>query len=295
MLIAVKSKKKKDEVEILEVINEKIITKYILILLQDGERFIPKKFRKIENDKEIILMPKESLKLLRSDKIFISKDHFTEETLTLFINMINSYGAKFEFISLCRFCLIENRINTKGTPYTYRSEPICELCAKSEITKDLNYKGIKDKKLAEKLLKRYSDVDRVLMIFDPKFDPTKDSSVTLYDRIDASPLDSKIYKISDLEIPIEFKDSLASRGINELTPVQSIAIDKGLFRGNNFLIMSETASGKTLIGELSFSRYKKGDKLLYLSPLVSLSLQKYEDFKENYPKNSVSLRVGYLE
>ena len=293
MLIAVKSKKKKDEVEILEVINEKIITKYILILLQDGERFIPKKFRKIENDKEIILMPKESLKLLRSDKIFISKDHFTEETLTLFINMINSYGAKFEFISLCRFCLIENRINTKGTPYTYRSEPICELCAKSEITKDLNYKGIKDKKLAEKLLKRYSDVDRVLMIFDPKFDPTKDSSVTLYDRIDASPLDSKIYKISDLEIPIEFKDSLASRGINELTPVQSIAIDKGLFRGNNFLIMSETASGKTLIGELSFfSRYKKGDKLLYLSPLVSLSLQKYEDFKENYPKNSVSLRVG---
>ena len=207
--------------------------------------------------------------------------------------MINSYGAKFDFISLCRFCLIENRINTKGTPYTYRSEPICELCAKSEITKDLNYKGIKDKKLAEKLLKKYSDVDRVLMIFDPKFDPTKDSSITLYDRIDASPLDSKIYKILDLDIPIEFKDSLASRGINELTPVQSIAIDKGLFKGNNFLIMSETASGKTLIGELSFfSRYKKGDRLLYLSPLVSLSLQKYEDFKENYPKNTVSLRVG---
>ena len=85
MLIAVKNKKKKDEVEILEVTNEKIITKYTLILLQDGERFVPKKFRKIENDKETILMPKESLKLLRSGKIFISKDHFTDETLTLLL------------------------------------------------------------------------------------------------------------------------------------------------------------------------------------------------------------------
>ncbi len=293
MLIAVRNKKKKDEVEILEYLNGKIISKYILILVQDGERFVPKKFRKIENEKETILMPKESLKLLRSDTLFISKDHFPEEILNLFTNMINSYGAKYDFISICRFCLIENRINTKGTPYTYRSEPICELCAKSEITKDLNYKGIKDTKLAEKLLKRYSDVDRVLMVFDPKFDPTKDSSITMYDKIDASPLDIKIIKISDLDMPIEVKDRFVSRGINELTPVQSIAIANGLFRGGNFLVMSETASGKTLIGELSFfSRYKKGDKLLYLSPLVSLSLQKYEDFKDNYPNNNVSLRVG---
>ena len=293
MLIAVRNKKKKDEVEILEYLNGKIISKYILILVQDGERFVPKKFRKIENEKETILMPKESLKLLRSDTLFISKDHFPEEILNLFTNMINSYGAKYDFISICRFCLIENRINTKGTPYTYRSEPICELCAKSEITKDLNYKGIKDTKLAEKLLKRYSDVDRVLMVFDPKFDPTKDSSITMYDKIDASPLDIKIIKISDLDMPIEVKDRFVSRGINELTPVQSIAIANGLFKGGNFLVMSETASGKTLIGELSFfSRYKKGDKLLYLSPLVSLSLQKYEDFKDNYPNNNVSLRVG---
>lgn len=293
MLIAVRNKKKKDEVEILEYLNGKIISKYILILVQDGERFVPKKFRKIENEKETILMPKESLKLLRSDTLFISKDHFPEEILNLFTNMINSYGAKYDFISICRFCLIENRINTKGTPYTYRSEPICELCAKSEITKDLNYKGIKDTKLAEKLLKRYSDVDRVLMVFDPKFDPTKDSSITMYDKIDASPLDIKIINISDLDMPIEVKDRFVSRGINELTPVQSIAIANGLFKGCNFLVMSETASGKTLIGELSFfSRYKKGDKLLYLSPLVSLSLQKYEDFKDNYPNNNVSLRVG---
>ena len=293
MLIAVRNKKKKDEVEILEVLSGKINTKYLLVLAQDGERFVPKKFRKIEDDKETILMPKESLKLLRSDTIYISKDHFTEEILNLFVNMLKSYGAKFDYISLCKFCLIENRINTKGTPYTYHSEPICEICAKSEIAKDLNYKGIKDTKLAEKLLKRYSDVDRVLMVFDPKFDPTRDSSITMYDRIDSSPLDIKIHKISELSISSEFKDRFSSRGINELTPVQSIAIDKGLFKGNNFLVMSETASGKTLIGELSFfSRYKKGDKLLYLSPLVSLSLQKYEDFRENYPNNSVSLRVG---
>ncbi|KYC46295.1 MAG: hypothetical protein APG10_00165 [Candidatus Methanofastidiosum methylothiophilum] len=206
MLIAVRNKKKKDEVEILEVRTGKIIVKYILVLAQDGERFVPKKFRKIEDEKEITLMPKESLKLLRSDTIYISKDHFVEDILNLFINMLKSYGAKFDFISLCKFCLIDNRINTKGTPYTYRSEPICEICAKSEITKDLTYKGIKDTKLAEKLLKRYSDVDRVLMVFDPKFDPTKDSSITMYDRIDSSPLDIKIYKISDLDIFDEFKD-----------------------------------------------------------------------------------------
>ena len=179
MLIAIRNKKKKDEVEILEYINGKIITRYILVLAQEGERFVPKKFRKIENEKETVLMPKESLKLLRSDTIFISKDHFTEEIFNFFVNMLNSYGAKYDFISLCKFCLIDNRINTKGTPYTYHSEPICEICAKAEITKDLNYKGIKDTKLAEKLLKRFSDVDRVLMVFDPKFDPTRDSSILI--------------------------------------------------------------------------------------------------------------------
>ncbi|NMC58187.1 MAG: DEAD/DEAH box helicase [Candidatus Methanofastidiosa archaeon] len=293
MLISIRNKKKKDEVEILDYSNGKISTKYTLVMFQDGERFVPRKFRKMENEKETILMPKESIKLLRRDTIYVSKDHFTEDILTLFINMLNSYGAKFEYISLCKFCLIDNRINTKGTPYTYHSEPICEICAKAEIAKDLKYKGINDTKLAEKLLRRFSDVDRVLMVFDPKFDPTRDSSITLYDKIEASPLDIKIQKISDLDIPADFRNSLLSRGINELTPVQSIAIEKGLLSGKNFLIMSETASGKTLIGEISyFSRFKKGNKLLYLSPLVSLALQKYEDFKDNYPNFKISLRVG---
>ncbi|MFA5559255.1 MAG: hypothetical protein WDA59_07390, partial [Methanofastidiosum sp.] len=122
MLVVVRNKKKKDEVEILEVLNWKITTKYLLVLAQEGERFVPKKFRKIEDDKETILMPKESLKLLRSDTIYISKGHFTEEILNLFVNMLKSYGAKFDYTSLCKFCLIENRINTKGTPYTYHSE-----------------------------------------------------------------------------------------------------------------------------------------------------------------------------
>lgn len=293
MLIAVRNKKKKDEVEILEVDSAKIVTKYTLVFAQDGERFVPRKFRMNKDEKETILKPKDSLKLLRSDTIFISKDHFTEEILNFFTNMLRSYGAKFDYISICRFCLIENKINTKGNPYLYRLDPICEICAKSEITKELNYKGIKDTKLAFKLLKRYRDVDRVLMVFDPKFDPTKDSSITLYDKIEASPLDIKLYKIDDLKLPKQFKDKLISRGINELTPVQSLAIQKGLYAKNNFLVMSETASGKTLIGELSFfSKYVKGDKMIYLSPLVSLSLQKYEDFKENHFKNSVSLRVG---
>jgi len=60
MLIAVRNKKKKDEVEILEVLSGKITTKYLLVLAQDGERFVPKKFRKIEDDKETILMTKKN-------------------------------------------------------------------------------------------------------------------------------------------------------------------------------------------------------------------------------------------
>ena len=80
-----------------------------------------------------------------------------------------------------------------------------------------------------------------------------------------------------------------------LLPVQALAINAGLLDGENLLVVSATASGKTLIGELAgIIHALEGGKFLFLTPLVALANQKYRDFKKKYQKLglNVSIRVG---
>ncbi|MHA1397756.1 MAG: DEAD/DEAH box helicase, partial [Candidatus Heimdallarchaeaceae archaeon] len=74
-----------------------------------------------------------------------------------------------------------------------------------------------------------------------------------------------------------------------------MALKEGLLSGNNLLIVAGTTSGKTLIGEIAgaTSALKK-KKFLYLSPLVALTNQKYEQFKKRYKKLGLktAVRVG---
>ncbi len=80
-----------------------------------------------------------------------------------------------------------------------------------------------------------------------------------------------------------------------LLPVQSLAIDNGLLDGDDQLVVSATATGKTLVGELAgINRMLNDDgKMLFLVPLVALANQKHEDFKERYGHlGKVTIRVG---
>lgn len=69
---------------------------------------------------------------------------------------------------------------------------------------------------------------------------------------------------------------------NHLLPIQYLAIKNGLMKDKNLLVVSATASGKTLVGELAgIPKAMNGKKFIFLTPLVALANQKYRDFKKN--------------
>ena len=77
--------------------------------------------------------------------------------------------------------------------------------------------------------------------------------------------------------------------------MQSLALRNGLLKGENLLVVSATASGKTLIGEIAgVPNTMNGKKFMFLTPLVALANQKYRDFNKKYGKLGlkVALKVG---
>ncbi len=84
-------------------------------------------------------------------------------------------------------------------------------------------------------------------------------------------------------------------GIEELYPPQAEAVEKGLLEDRNMVVSIPTASGKSLLAELAAMKHvlKRGSKVVYLSPLKALAVEKYEDFKEKYGKLAkIALSIG---
>ncbi|MDL5504091.1 MAG: DEAD/DEAH box helicase, partial [Candidatus Methanoperedens sp.] len=120
-----------------------------------------------------------------------------------------------------------------------------------------------------------------------------DSGLTRFDTMAACKID-KTMKVKDIPLHDELKKLLLKQ-MEELMPVQALSIEAGLLERKNQLIISATATGKTLVGELaglSNILNKKG-RMLFLVPLVALANQKYEQFTRRYSSiATTSLRVG---
>jgi len=101
-------------------------------------------------------------------------------------------------------------------------------------------------------------------------------------------------KISDLDIcKDEELELISSIGDIELYPPQEDAINAGLLEtGQNFVIATPTASGKTLLAELVMlkSVLTASGKCLYVVPLNALAYEKYRSFKDKY--SPITLRIG---
>lgn len=83
-------------------------------------------------------------------------------------------------------------------------------------------------------------------------------------------------------------------GYSELYPPQELALSKGVTEGKNLLIVTPTASGKTLTAMMAaFSVLEKDLKVVYLTPLRALASEKYHDFKlfEKYPLIGKQIKV----
>ncbi|MDP3065554.1 MAG: DUF5814 domain-containing protein [Methanobacteriaceae archaeon] len=247
----------------------------------------------VKKDKEMVFPPSEAVKILRKQNVFlVGEDPETEK-------MLDSLHIKYRKTSICRHCTFTGHITIleRYKAYRYHKDHICRMCAEEELKRELknHFFDLKVFPTFRRMLNRTGDLEKVLKMFDPRFNPLEDQKLTLYDCV-AGGIGEKSAKVrmAQLEISHKLKQILKKQG-KYLLPVQVLAVNAGLLSGENLLIVSATASGKTLIGELAgIPRALDGGKFLYLSPLVALANQKYRDFKKRYSQLGlkVSVRVG---
>jgi helicase len=104
-------------------------------------------------------------------------------------------------------------------------------------------------------------------------------------------------KVSNLDLPDRIKEDYIEEGITELNPPQEKAVDSGLLEGEDLIVASPTASGKTFIAELAMveKAVKQGKTAVYVVPLKALASEKYEDFSDRYENLNVKISVGDLD
>lgn len=82
--------------------------------------------------------------------------------------------------------------------------------------------------------------------------------------------------------------------MKELRPAQKKALENGLLEGENLLVCTPTASGKTFVAEIAIIKHlneNKG-KAIYIVPLKALASEKYREFKKKYPEKKIALSIG---
>ena len=104
-------------------------------------------------------------------------------------------------------------------------------------------------------------------------------------------------KVHELPIPQQLKEVTLSGGIAELYPPQEEAVNAGVLDFKNLVLASPTASGKTLIAELTGLKHvlERNGKVIYLSPLRALASEKFDEFKKYtnlLKKNGRNVTVG---
>ena len=238
--------------------------------------------------------PQEAIKILRSQIVFLA-NHDEE-----FEEFLDSLNIKYRFTRICDYCVLENKITIINSEYSYKyhNQLLCKDCAENTIKEQLKLRGY-DKRVFrnfKRILDKTGNLEIIMDMLSPKFDPISHPDLTLFDKVKVD--NSKKIPLIDmrrLKVNKKFNDILISHGNTKLLPVQILAIKEGLLRNENILAVSATGRGKTLVGELAgVPKALKGQKFVFLTPLVALANQKYRDFKEKYKDLNlkVSIKVG---
>lgn len=81
----------------------------------------------------------------------------------------------------------------------------------------------------------------------------------------------------------------------ELSPFQKHAI-RAIEQGKHILITAHTGSGKTLPATYAIQKFcKRGKKVIYTSPIKSLSNQKFNEFSKKFPEISFGILTGDIK
>ncbi|MFB6302334.1 MAG: DEAD/DEAH box helicase [Haloferacaceae archaeon] len=282
---------------------------YLVSVVRDGDRMVrgrldlketdagprPGRFRIVRGSDEEPRDPDEFVELARrAERIRISEQTSAAAREELGA-MLDAYQLEALTVRTCRYCASEGRYSpiTESTAIATDREHICPDCAKRELERELSYAGgltaaAQDR--LEELLLEVQDLDRITGLLQGELDP----DLTKFDEMGATVEDVDPVSVADLDLDPNLRDRTADR-FETLLPVQSLSVRNGLLDGRDQLVVSATATGKTLVGELAgIDRALRGEgKLLFLVPLVALANQKYGDFEDRYGDLvDVTLRVG---
>lgn len=256
----------------------------------------PLRFRVIRDGKEDLRRPEEVIELCRrSDRILISKGG-NPKNQNRIVEMLSGFHLEADIVDVCRFCLLKKQFNfVNPKSIRYHGARVCKECAEEELMRALrnthcHYSEDAVRRMLD-ILAKTRDLDRTLGMLDPE---ELESDVTKFDVIQAKP-EEKLVKTNTIPVSKKLKQLLLKKS-RTLLPVQSLAVESGLFSGKSMLVTSATATGKTLIGEMAGVENclnNKG-KMLYLVPLVALANQKYDQFGKRYIKIGLhtSIRIG---
>jgi len=209
--------------------------------------------------------------------------------------LLDGYQLEAKVVRTCRLCAGAGRYSpiTSETAIRSDGEDVCPDCARRALERELSFAGglsSAARERLEELLLSVQDLDRIENLLSGQLDP----ELTKFDEISATVDDVEPVAVADLDLHPELARIVEGQ-FDELLPVQSLAVRNGLLDGDDQLVVSATATGKTLIGELAgIDRVLRGEgKLLFLVPLVALANQKYDDFRADYGDLvDVTIRVG---
>ncbi|WP_418283039.1 DEAD/DEAH box helicase [Halorubrum sp. DTA98] len=282
---------------------------YTVVATRDGRRVLrgrlelketsagprPGKFRVIRDGEDHPRPPDEFVDLARAAGRIRISQQTSPESRTRLEAMLDGYQLEALTVRTCRRCASDGRYGpiTADTAIEHNGESICRDCAKRELERELSYKGsftgAAEERL-EELLYDSKDLNRIINLLQGGLDP----DLTKYDEVSANVDDVSPVRTDELDLHPELAARVQGR-FEELLPVQSLSVRNGLLDGDDQLVVSATATGKTLVGELTgIDRALNGEgKLLFLVPLVALANQKHEDFEDRYGDLlDVSIRVG---
>ncbi|AHF98438.1 DEAD/DEAH box helicase [Halostagnicola larsenii XH-48] len=282
---------------------------YLVVVSRDGKRLFraklglsetnagprPAKFRLKRGSTEEPRQPDEFVELARrAERIRISEQTSPAGRAEL-QEMLDGYQLDAKVVRTCRYCASAGRYSPITTETAIKDDRdwICTDCASQELERQLSHVGnvtgaAKDR--LEELMHEVQDLERIVNLLKGRLDP----DLTKFDTISSTTDEVDPVRVDSLSLHPDLQGLLESR-FETLLPVQSLSVDHGLLSGDDQLVVSATATGKTLVGEMTgIDRVLEGKgKMLFLVPLVALANQKYEDFKDEYGDLvDVSIRVG---
>jgi helicase len=267
----------------------------VLELKETGAGPRPGRFRVKEGTSEEPRSPDEFVDIARrATRIRISEQTSRDGRAEL-QSMLDAYQLDAKVVRTCRYCASSGRYSpiTAETAIKADDETICPDCARRELDRELSFQGgmsADARERLEDLLFEVQDLERITNLLQGELDP----DLTKFDEISATVDEVDPVRVDSLSMHPGVQSKFEDR-FDTLLPVQSLAVENGALAGQDQLVVSATATGKTLIGEMAgIDRVLNGKgKMLFLVPLVALANQKHEAFEERYGDIcDVTIRVG---